>query len=703
MRFPLPTRADPAPAAVPQSAEQRVQLALWASGESVWEWQAASDQMRVDVAEGAAVPFAGARQGMSLEQFFGRAHPDDMAAMRLAWQLHLRGAHPDIDVSFRVQADDGRNRWLRVRGRALDRDAQGRARQVLGTLKDVTAQRDAEESLRLMAHAFSSTRDAMAVVDPQWQVLEINEALVRLAGDDSGIMPGSDLRQWMPLDDSVLPQVLADGIWRGELAMRVGDVGDTVPVEVSITAVMATDGRRHCFLVALHDLREQRRTEARLQRMAMVDELTGLPNRLAAQFRIDEALAAPQPQFGILFIDLDGFKEINDSYGHDHGDQLLNLVGQRLRNSLPEDAFLARWGSDEFLVVLAQGSGDTEVRASAQVVLAALAGRFELGLHEVRITPTMGAVLAPQDGADFSLLLRKADSAMYAGKERGRNCLVFFDASLDNDAQRRVRMTSLLRIDTDRNGFRFVAQPKVDAHGTPVGAELLMRWTTEAFGSVSPVEFIPLAEKVGLIQLMGRHAAHAAAQLAAACAELGHKLPVAVNLSPKQLLQPGLDGLLLHACRRYNIAPAMLELELTESALVHNMDIVTPMLHRLRGHGFSLALDDFGTGYSSLSYLRHLPFDKVKIDRSFVMDIETDPAANRLLESIVQLCKVLGMRTVAEGVETAEQLAALTRMGVDEFQGYHFARPMPVDDWLAVLRQAGTGVPRLPLQGGVLS
>ncbi len=706
MNLSPPTRPGDLPISAAQAAEQRVQLALWASGESVWEWDAVTDRVKVDVAAGTEIPFTGAHQGMSLEQFVGRAHPDDVSAMRMAWQLHLRGAHPDIDVCFRIQDDSQRIRWLRVRGRALGRDAQGRARLVLGTLKDVTAQRDAEESLRLMAHAFSSTRDAMAVVDPQWLVLEINEALVRLAGGDSGIMPGLDLRQWLALDDSVLPQVLADGIWRAELAMRVDAQGGTVPVEVSITAVLASDGRRHCFLVAMHDLRERRQAEARLQRMAMVDELTGLPNRLASQFRVDEALAVADAQFGILLIDLDGFKEINDSYGHDHGDEILAAVGQRLRKSLPEDAFLARWGSDEFLVVLSDGSGDTEVRSSAQIVLAALAGSFAVGLHEMRITPTIGAVLAPQDGADFSLLLRKADSAMYAGKDRGRNCLVFFDSSLDGDAQRRVRMTSLLRIDTDRNGFRFVAQPKVDASGKPVGAELLMRWTTEAFGSVSPVEFIPLAEKVGLIQLMGRHAAHAAAQLAAASAELGHALPVAVNLSPKQLLQPGLDGLLLHACRRHNISPSMLELELTESALVHNMDIVTPMLHRLRSHGFSLALDDFGTGYSSLSYLRHLPFDKVKIDRSFVMDIERDPAATRLLESIVQLCKVLGMRTVAEGVETAQQLAALQAMGVDEYQGYHFARPMPVDDWLDLLRGAHSGLPLLPLlpvQTGVLS
>lgn len=706
MSLPLPMSPGDLPISADRAAEQRLQLALWASGESVWEWDATTDCVKVDVAEGAELPLLGTREGMTLEQFFNRAHGDDRAAMRLSWQLHLRGAHPDIDVCFRIQDDGDRTRWLRVRGRALGRDARGRVRQVLGTLKDVTAQRDAEESLRLMAHAFSSTRDAMAVVDPQWLVLEINEALVRLAGDDSGIQPGLDLRQWLALGDDVLPTVLADGIWRAELAMRIDEQGGTVPVEVSITAVLASDGRQHCFLVALHDLRERRLAEARLQRMAMVDELTGLPNRLASQFRIDEGLAVADAQFGILLIDLDSFKEINDSYGHDSGDQILHAVGQRLRKSLPEDNFLARWGSDEFLVVLPQGSGDTEVRASAQIVLAALAGRFEIGLHEVRITPTIGAVLVPPDGHEFSMLMRKADSAMYAGKDRGRNGLVFFDSSLESDAQRRVRMTSLLRIDTDRNGFRFVAQPKVDASGRPVGAELLMRWTTEAFGSVSPVEFIPLAEKVGLIQLMGRHAAHAAAQLAAACAELGHQLPVAVNLSPKQLLQPGLDGLLLHACRRYNVAPAMLELELTESALVHNMDIVTPMLHRLRSHGFSLALDVFGTGYSSLSYLRHLPFDKVKIDRSFVMDIERDPAANRLLESIVQLCKVLGMRTVAEGVETAQQLATLQAMGVDEYQGYHFARPMPVDDWLALLRGCHGGpllLPLLPIQDRVLS
>ena len=688
-------------AATAQVAERRVQLALWASGESIWEWDATSNRVVVDRAEvdepgqpiGYLLP--GAIAGVTLDQFLGRAHVQDAASLRLAWQLHLRGAHGDIDMSFRVLDAALRPRWLRWRGRALARDAQGCAVRVLGTLKDVTAQKDAEDSLRLMAHAFASTRDAMAVVDAHWRVLEINDAMLRLAGAHSGVAPGTDLGRWLPVAPDLLRQVLQDGLWRGERSLA-GTAG-SVPVEMSVTAVMGNDGQHPCFLVALHDLRERRQAEQRLQHMALQDTLTGLPNRLAAQDHIDTALAHATPEFGLLFVDLDGFKEVNESFGHAGGDTLLGAVGQRLRQALPADALLARWGNDEYLVVLAQGSGDTAVRASAQVVLAALAGPFDVAGHEVSVTPTIGAALVPQDGLDCSQLLRKADSAVYAGKQAGRNCLVFFDRSLDNNAQRRVRMASLLRMDTDRNGFRFVAQPKVDAAGRPVGAELLMRWTTEAFGQVSPMEFIPLAEKVGLIQLMGRHAAHAAAQLAAHSAALGYPLPVAVNLSPKQLLQPGLDSLLLQACRRHGIAPRMLELELTESALVHNMDVVKPMLHRLRKHGFSLALDDFGTGYSSLSYLRHLPFDKIKIDRSFVMDIDRDPAAASLLDSIVKLCKVLGMHTVAEGVETPQQLATLAAMGVNEYQGYHFARPMPVDDWLALLRDADGNLPLLPL------
>jgi EAL domain-containing protein (putative c-di-GMP-specific phosphodiesterase class I) len=264
---------------------------------------------------------------------------------------------------------------------------------------------------------------------------------------------------------------------------------------------------------------------------------------------------------------------------------------------------------------------------------------------------------------------------------RSHNQLAFFEQVLEVDAQRRVRMFTQLRMDAERNGFSFVAQPKVDRSGCAVGAEILMRWPTEAFGMVSPVEFIPMAEKLGLIGLMGRHAMHAAARLAAHCQSSGQRLPVAVNLSPKQVLQRGLDRQVMLACERAGIDPGLIELELTESALSVGLELVAPVLQNLRKLGFGLALDDFGTGYSSLSYLRHLPFTKIKIDRSFVMDLGREERTHTLLQHMVGLVHALGMTVVAEGVETVQQFELLRDLGIEEFQGYHFARPMPLDQW----------------------
>ena len=682
----------------------RVPLALWASGDGIFEWQAATGLLTIEHVDPGATGDSPAlvAERLSIEALIARTHVDDQASLRRVWDQHLRGQVPVLDLSFRNARGQ---RWWRVRGRSLDRDASGGAVRVLGTLRDVTAQHAAESLLRLMGHAFASTREPMALVDAQGRVLDTNPALRRLCADPA-LQCGADLQRWLGPLLPLFAQVLRDSVWQGERSLcpaaAGGDGGPApapAPVELSITAVEAEPpmaGR--CFLVALHDLRERRRVEARLQQLAMIDPASGLPNRLAAQQQLAQRLAVSDraaAAMGLLFADLDGFKEINESHGHAVGDELLAAVGERLRGALAADVFVARWASAGFALLLPPGSGDTEVRAAAQSVLAALASPFVLAELEMSVAPTLGAVLSPQHGSDLTTLVRKAELAVHAGRDTGQQ-FVLFESALDDVVQRRVRMTSLLRIDAERNGFHFVAQPKVDARGVPLGAELLMRWQTEAYGAVSPVEFIPLAEKVGLIQMMGRQAAQAAAQLAGACADAGCPLPVAVNLAARQLQQPGLDGLLLAACRRHGVPPKLLELELTESALVHNLESVKPLLHRLRDLGFGLALDDFGTGYSSLSYLRHLPFDKVKIDRSFVMDVDRDPSAARMLESIVQLCEAQGMRVVAEGVETAQQLAMLAAMGVHEFQGYHFARPMPVADWLALLAGSAVAPLRLP-------
>ena len=594
---PTPAAAD-APTAARQ-AERRVQLTLWASGERAWAFDAASDRFCVDRLGNAAdvAGFAlddqlcGAAEGMSMAQFIALVYPDDAPALRLVRRLHLRGAHADIDLTFRVAdaVDGGRLRWLQVRGRALDRDARGLANRGLGTLEDVTAQHEAEDSLRLLAHAICSRRDAMALVDTQWTVPEIDEALLRLACADSGVMPGADLRLWLPTGDAVPARAQSDGDWCEALDLIATEVA--MPVGVAITSVSASDGRHPCFLVAPHNLRERRQNRLRLQRKALVDKPTELPNRLAAQLHIDKVLLHAAPGFGLLFIDL----VCPGGAGRVGRPQRPGVLRQLIRQRCP-----------------APGAHDLPAAHRHRPPWLSLCG------------PAQGQCPGPAGGG------RAADA---------------------------LEHRSLWPCLADR------------VH--------------------------PAGRKVGLIQRMGRHAAHAAAQLAAASAALGYPLPVAVNLSPKQLLQPGLDSQLLQAGRRHGTAPSMLELELTESALVHNRDGVKPMLHRLCGHGFSLALDDFVAGRSSLSYLRHLPFDKIKIDRSSVMGIEREPAAARLLDSIVRLCQVLGMHTAVEGVETPRQ--ALAAMGVNEFQGDHFSRPIPVGDRRQLLQDAGGQPPILAL------
>ena len=532
--------------------QRRLQWAVWSSGKTLWEWQAQHGGFLVEhrqragdgIAPAGDLPDVVVRtEHLDWDAFVARLHPQDRAGFQLAWRQHLAGQRPDIDLTLRAAESDptAAPRWWRLRGRALGRDATGQVARVLGTLKDVSAERGAQVSVRRLAHAFASTREALALVDADGTVLEANAALQRLCGS-APLTLGNPLPTW--LDDATpLPALLAEvlflGAWQGERVWR-GAAGP-VPVAVSITPVDAADGEPPCFLVALTDQRERLAAQQRLLHTAMTDQVTLLPNRLAAEAKGEALFSQPgplPPEVALLFIDLDGFKDLNESYGHAFGDALLAEVGHRLRLALGETATLARWNADVFAVLLPPGSGDTDVRAAAQLALAALAEPLQVQSQALTVVATLGAALGPQHGSDFNTLVRKAELAVHAAKDTGRNFVVF-EPELDDAVQRRVRMTGLLRIDADRNAFHFVAQPKVDADGLPVGVELLMRWTTEAFGAVSPVEFIPLAERVGLIQMMGRHAAQAAAQLAAASVAAGHHLPVAVNLAALQLQQPG--------------------------------------------------------------------------------------------------------------------------------------------------------------------
>ncbi|MBN8486459.1 MAG: EAL domain-containing protein [Burkholderiales bacterium] len=658
-----------------RESEHRLQMALWASGEGIWEWSTQTERFEVHglFIDGVEVawPDVGGRA------FIDLVHADDRDSMTLAWRLHLAGAREDVDMAYRIQLPPG-ERWVRVRGRALERDAQGRPVRVAGTIKDITAQRESEQSLHLLATAFASTNDALLVVDDEGRVVEANRAFCLLSGHASSQVRGELLSRYIGL-----PDTSAEGSgWRGEARLR-SQRGE-VPVAATVTFVAGQAGQSACRIVSMHDISERLEAENLLARQALHDSLTELPNRAAIQKHLEERLhQSSGDSFGLLFMDLDGFKSINDSFGHGAGDMVLQEVARRLTRALPE-AFIGRWGGDEFVLVLAPGSGDFEVRQSAQILLATMASPFGVGYsQDMMMSPSIGAVLHPHDGIDAQTLLRKADAAMYTAKEQGKNCLRMYEPQIEEGAMRRVRLQSLLRIDAERSGFSFVVQPKVDARRQALGAELLVRWSTRDFGVVSPAEFIPMAEQTGAIELLGRQALHSAARLAAELGRRGRAMPVAVNLSPRQLLNPTFERIAMHACQRHGVPPSSLELELTESALAE--PAVHPLLGRLRRHGFGLALDDFGTGYSSLSHLLKLPFQKVKIDRAFVAEALHNTKAAVVIRGTLDICKGLGLHTVAEGVETEEQFELLRSLGVDEFQGYLFDRPMPQDDWLAQL------------------
>lgn len=664
--------------------KRRLELALWATGEAVWEWDERSNAVSIQCFHKAPEDWTNQLPArLELPAYLKLVHDEDRDATRLAWSLTVSGLRDELDVEHRVLIN-GQTRWIRVRGRKLETSSLGGAARMIGTLKDISQQRGADQSMRLMAHAFSHSLDAMVVTNAQWVIVEANQAfyeMVHLPPGSAWKLSLSDFMDVESLIDGVEPSVK---LWRREMPL-IDFLGRPIPTDVTLSALDPSDDSRVCHVVSLRDISERKRAAARLEWFAHYDPLTELLNRTALKDHLDRQLSsAPQESFVLMFIDLDGFKEVNDSLGHNTGDALLKEIALRLQDTLRHRAIVARWGGDEFVVVLHPPSGMSEALEVTQRLIARLSDPLLIGTHQVAITPSIGVALAPHDGRDASTLLRHADAAMYAAKDAGRNRCEFYRSDLDADVLQRMQLTTLLRQAADREEFHFLAQPKTQADGTVVGTELLVRWASDVLGSVSPTVFIPLAEDIGVIGQIGALALDRAAALAARIATAGLAWTVSVNLSSRQVADLRLIDQLLGVCRRHGIEPSQIELEVTESSFLGNLAAARQVLCRLHELGFRLALDDFGTGYSALCYLRDLPFDKVKIDRSFVRDIDTDERAHALVEGIVALCRTLGMRTVAEGVETLEQLDHLRRLGLDEYQGYLFAAPLPTQELLAL-------------------
>ena len=445
------------------------------------------------------------------------------------------------------------------------------------------------------------------------------------------------------------------------------------------------------IVLSLRILQQRKRMEDRVNHMAFHDELTSLPNRLMLSQRLDQALSRHRrggSQLAILFLDLDRFKVINDSLGHETGDVLLRQVADRLRAHSREGDTIARMGGDEFVVLIENSGNLSDISARAQRLVEQLSAPYLLGSNDCHVTVSIGVSVFPADGSDAPALLKAADVAMYRAKDTGRDSYQFYSAAMNVHTVERLELESDLRHALERHEFLLHYQPKVEvATGLITGVEALLRWDHPRRGLISPMDFIPLAEETGLIASIGEWV------LATACARTKEwqdhgfaKLDVAVNLSARQFADPMLLPKLTSIIRRSGLDPSSLELEITESLVMSHGGSAVAVLQQLKSLGVRIAIDDFGTGYSSLAYLKRFPIDTLKVDRSFIRDIPADSGDKQITRAIIAMAHSLRLRVVAEGVETADQLKFLRKERCDTVQGYYLHRPLPEAEVAAVLK-----------------
>ncbi len=435
----------------------------------------------------------------------------------------------------------------------------------------------------------------------------------------------------------------------------------------------------------IFDITERKRSEAMLQYQAGHDLLTGLPNRMQFNEHLSTALANArrnQTQVAVMFLDLDRFKNINDTLGHGIGDQLLQSFAQRLQSCLRAGDTVARWGGDEFTVLLPQIRSAQEAAAVGKRVLGSLKHAFQLEEHELYVRTSIGIALYPQDGEDSETLLKDADAALYAAKTRGRNNYRFYSPTLNSEASTSLKLETLLCQALEREEFVVYYQPQVNVNtGKIYGVEALIRWQHPELGLVSPGKFIRIAEETGLIVSIGEWVLWTACAQNRAWQSAGlPPVQVSVNLSPRQFQQPNLVSMVARVLEETGLEPQFLELEITETNIIENVENARLVLENLQQMGVYLSMDDFGTGYSSLGYLKQFPFHTLKIDQSFIRDMRGEQQELAIITAVIALGRAFNLRVVAEGVETQQQLELLRNLQCDQMQGYLFSKPLPAKD-----------------------
>ncbi len=568
----------------------------------------------------------------------------------------------------------------------------------LGLLRSCTTLKTPQQDQKLAAAVFDCALDGIFITDTNGKILAANASASRITGYPNNELLGQNPRILKSdyhneqFYQSLWQSVHENNQWQGEIWNKRKN-GQIYPQWLSISPIKNNQGEVLNYIGLFIDISKQKEAEKRLIHQANHDKLTGLPNRDLFLDRLNVAILQARrrhQKIAILFIDLDHFKFINDTFGHSQGDTVIQKVASRLKTSLRENDTLARMGGDEFTVILQDFDAPHDVELTANRIFSCLDKPFYFNDKEVYISSSIGVSLFPEDGLSAEILMKRADAAMYSAKNNGRKQLHFFHSGLEGYSSQRLEMERLLRRALEHNEFLIHYQPQFDLNsGQLVGAEALLRWQQPGSGLIPPDQFIPLAEENGMILPIGEWVLKEVCEQACRWQQAGWShFRLAANLSARQFSQTGLSAIIRAILNDSGLDPRYLELELTETAAMQHVDAALQTLTTLKQTGISLSIDDFGTGYSSLNYLKQFPIDRLKIDRSFIADITHSSNDAAIVVATISLANCMGLKVIAEGVETEEQLHFLKLHGCHEAQGFLLGRPVPADEFGTHLSKA---------------
>lgn len=666
-------------------SEARLALALKASELGLWDWNLQTDEVhhtQLKELFGIEPEFVTAM----LSHLKPRLHPLDLPPLRRALVEHLKGRTEDYQIEYRVRHGDGHWVWIEDRGRAVERGANGRVIRMVGTRRDISVSKGLEEQRQLAATVFEAASEGIVIFDPDYALIAVNQAFSRVTGYQIEDLLGRnvvelpcsrDARRHYPAIHQALEQ---HGSWQGEL-VEARKNGELYPQWLQLNVVRDIRGNVSHIVGFFADLSARRESEERMRYLTHYDELTGLANRSLFRERLNEAHQRVRQggrSLALLHINLDRFKLLNDSLGHEVADQMLQKMARRLVNALPEADTIARLSGDEFAVLFdAYGNLSSLARVATR-----LSTKLRLPLtvegHELVVSASMGISMLPDNAREISALVSQSNMAMQHAKHLGGNNFQFYTDSLQASTLERLQLENHLRKAIEEKQLKVFYQPKLClATGRLNAAEALVRWDHPTMGRVPPGDFIGLAEETGLIGPIGEFVLRQACWQACEWQRQGlEPIRVSVNLSVHQLRQGKLVSLVRQVLEETGLAPHYLELELTESQLLDSVEHIIATFQQLRDLGVKLAIDDFGTGYSSLSYLKRIPVDYVKIDQAFIRGLGEGGEDAAITRAIIAMAHGLSLKVVAEGVERPEQLEFLKAELCDEVQGYLISRPV---------------------------